>query len=102
MTSIQRKKRGNRTYLYEVTSKRVGKKVITDWKYIGPEEGTQRVEVSEELMKKLARELLKPGLSKERLQKIAKKHHIKIPATDPKIIILENDLSKKTLYIRIK
>ena len=102
MSSIQRKLRGNNTYLYKATSKRVNGKVVTGWEYLGPEQGSIRIEMSETVMKQLAKELLKTGISKEQIQKIAKKHRLEINVDSPKMIILENNLLKKTLYIRIK
>ena len=102
MSNIQRRRRGKNWYLYEVTSRRVNGEVKTETKYLGPEAGTCRQTVDEAMMRELSQLLLRPGLDKHTLGRIAKKYDLKMPTEDPKLVVLENDLFKKTLYARIK
>lgn len=95
-------RRGN-PYLYEVTAYRdKNGKPKQHWKYIGPATAEGRQELSEEAMHDLSDVLLRHGLSAEAIRSVAKKHGLRLPRRDPKVINLENDRRRRKLSARFK
>jgi hypothetical protein len=102
MSHTRRVQRGAHWYLYRQTSRREKGEVKTVTDYLGPEGKGIRQAVDEELMRELSSILLRPGLDKDELKRIARKYRLEMPADEPRKIVLENHLVKKTLYVWIK
>lgn len=103
MTFRVRKIRNGKPYLYDVTAYRdKDGRVRQHWAYVGTSDAIARQEVSDDTMADLSRVLLRTDLTAKDIQAVAKRHGLRLPRPDPKVIALENDRRQRKLSARFK
>jgi len=102
MSNVQARDRNGKRYLYRNTSRWIDGQVKTETEYLGPEGKGLRQSIDEAMMRELSTVIMKPGLDVAELKRIAKKFELKMPPEEPRKVVLENNLLKKTLYVWIK